>query len=82
MALQRTHKSTNVRFILLLVASALCSACVSSASLQSSAQACEPGRLAVCAQFGPQQQCRCEQRHEIDTLLATFGNPAWLGGRH
>jgi hypothetical protein len=81
MAIQRLHKSTNVRFILPLIASALCSACVSSASLHSASQ-CEHGRLAVCEQFGPQRQCDCEPQHEIDTLLATFGNPAWLGGRH
>jgi len=37
--------------------------------------------MLVCERFGPEERCACEQRREIDALLATFGSPAWLGGR-
>ena len=74
------ENSTNVR---LLVEIAICFALTSCAAPPLARDdGCGVDAHAVCATFGPTRSCGCVPGTEVDRLLATFGEPAWLGGTH
>jgi hypothetical protein len=72
---------TNVRFI---VSAAICFAlggCAAPSPL-ARGDACGFDAHAVCATRGGERSCGCIPGAEVDRFLATFGEPAWLGGAH
>jgi len=74
------ENSTNVRF---MGGIAICFALTSCATPPlARSDGCGVDTSAVCTTFGPTRSCGCVPRTEVDRLLATFGEPAWLGGTH
>jgi len=80
MNLVPVENSTNVRII---VEIAICFALTSCAAPPLARDAgCGVDTSAVCTTFGQTRSCSCVPRAEVDRVLATFGEPAWLGETH
>ncbi len=73
--------STNVRFLVSLATCFALSGCTAPASL-AHRDACGFDAHAVCTTLAGERSCGCIPGAEIDRFLATFGEPAWLGGTH
>ena len=76
------EKSTNVRFLVALVTACGLCGCAAPPPAAAERSACSVEHEVVCTSFGPARSCECVPRTEVDRFLSSFGEPAWLGGKH
>jgi hypothetical protein len=79
MPVGRLQNSTNVRFILPLIAVLGAYGCAAARVAPISASMCDRGTVAVCERHGAEGRCECVQRRALRESLDRPGVPTWLG---
>ena len=79
MRVDRLKNSTNVRFILPLIAVLGAYGCATARVVPLSASRCDRETVAVCERHGAERRCECVERRALRESLDGPGAPAWLG---
>ena len=79
MRANRPENSTNVRFMLPLIAALCACGCATGGVTPIAASTCDRETIAVCERHGAERRCECVERRALRQSLDRPGAPSWLG---
>lgn len=80
MSLRRADNSTNVRFIVSLVAAAGAGGCAATTPVaRPSTPICDGTALAICERHGPERHCECIERRAVRESVDRLGAGTRVG---